>query len=165
MTWEVDDEMLADFADAVLNVARKLALTGPDKREIVPLTGTEVDVVREVIRVPGTNPTQIAAATGLRRSNVSAAVRVLELRQLLVREQHADDARFVRLTATPFAVENVERIRALWVGRLRDLPEPLLRAAEAMSSQLTALDAELARSATTPVAVAAEGTRSRSPHG
>nr|WP_254700995.1 helix-turn-helix domain-containing protein [Curtobacterium pusillum] len=143
VTGQTDDESIADFADAVLDIARKLALRAPDRREIVPLTGTEVDVIREIIRNPGTNATQIAAATRLRRSNVSAAMRVLESRELIIKEQVAEDARFVRLTATPYAIENVEKIRALWVRRLRALPPALLAEAAAAHELLERVNSHM----------------------
>ncbi|WP_194290036.1 MarR family winged helix-turn-helix transcriptional regulator [Nocardia macrotermitis] len=145
----VFDDQLADVMDAINNVARKLALRGQDIREIreaVPLTGTEVEVLREVLRSPGATPTQIAAATGLRRSNVSAAVRVLESRDFITKEQSAEDARYVRLTATEFAIESTQSVRALWVRRLRAaVPEELLEQTVTFRETLMALDQALRR--------------------
>ncbi|WP_067680857.1 MarR family winged helix-turn-helix transcriptional regulator [Nocardia miyunensis] len=138
------DERLADVMDAINNLARKLALRGEDMREIVPLTGTEVEVLREILRSPGTTPTQIATATGLRRSNVSAAVRVLESRDFITKEQSAEDARYVRLTATDVAVDSTASVRALWVRRLREVaPEELLEQAVTFREVLMALDQAL----------------------
>ena len=139
------DDQLADVVDAINNVARKLALRGEDiRREIVPLTGTEVEVLREIIRSPSTNPTRIATATGLRRSNVSAAVRVLESRDFITKEQSAEDARYVQLTATDLALESTQSVRALWVRRLRAAaPEELLEQAVTFREVLMALDQAL----------------------
>ncbi|WP_169813452.1 MarR family winged helix-turn-helix transcriptional regulator [Nocardia vaccinii] len=139
------DDQLADVADAIISVARKLALRSQDVREIVPLTGTEAEVVREITRNPGTNPTQIAAATGLRRSNVSAAVRVLESRDLITRQQRAEDARYVQLVTTEFGLENLRKIRALWARRLRTAPTELVEQAAALHDVLISLDRSLAR--------------------
>ncbi|GAA3880476.1 hypothetical protein GCM10022381_23420 [Leifsonia kafniensis] len=135
---------MADLADTILMIAKKLALRGQDQRVIVPLTGTEVQVVREVERHPRSTPTEIAAATGLRRSNVSAAIRTLEAQGMVTRVQAADDARSVELIATDFAVENMERIRALWVSRLRAVPEADLAAATAALGALQAVERHLA---------------------
>jgi len=140
-----DDDALADFADSVLSLARKLALRGRDREEVVPLTGTEIEVIREVHRAPRTTPTQIAAVTGLRRSNVSVAIRVLESRGLLTRETPPGDGRSVELVPTDFAAENVVRIRALWVARLREAPESLLAECASAVDAIVKLDEHLTR--------------------
>lgn len=141
----VTDEALAELADAILDIARKLALRNPDRREIVPLTGTEVEVIRAVQRSPGTTATEVAAVTGLRRSNISVAIRVLEAQGLLEKNQSATDARVIELNATDYALENMERIRALWVRRLREAPADVLQQSVETRRLLRTLESYLTR--------------------
>lgn len=121
------DEALADFADAILEIARRLAPRGQDLRDIVALTGTEIAVIREVHRSARISPTQIAAATGLKRSNVSTALRSLEARGLLERRHPVGNDRSIELVATADAAENLQRVRAIWAQRLRQAPPALLQ--------------------------------------
>lgn len=91
-----------------------------------PLTGTEIAVIRQIHRAPRATPSQIAEATGLRRSNVSTAIRALEAGGLVVRDQHAGNARSVALVPTALASESVARINAYWAALLQDVPGELL---------------------------------------
>ncbi|MFE5307559.1 MarR family winged helix-turn-helix transcriptional regulator [Isoptericola sp. NPDC056573] len=129
---------LADLADAVVEVARHLDVRSPELRGIVPLTGTEVAVIREVHRTARPTPSRIAVATGLARSNVSTALRTLEARGLVVREHADGDRRTVRLVATPLADEHLARIRDFWSRRLGGVPDDVRDAA---LRALPALDA------------------------
>ncbi|MFT2815781.1 MarR family winged helix-turn-helix transcriptional regulator [Leifsonia sp. A12D58] len=122
----ITDENLADFADAIREIARQLALSREDLREIGSLTGTEVAVIREVHRSTRISPTRLAAATGLKRSNVSTAIRSLEARGLLERRTAEGNDRSVELVATQLATENLQRMRSIWSEKLRRVPEPLV---------------------------------------
>jgi len=123
---KVTDARLAELADAVLELARKLDVRRPEVRDVVPLTGTEVAVIRQVERHPRISPTQLAAATGLQRSNISTAVRSLEARGMLLREHPSGDGRAVELLATELAIENIARLKAFWADRLRQVDPELL---------------------------------------
>lgn len=142
----ITDARLADLADAVLELADKLDPRHPELRDVVPLTGTEVVVIRELHRHPHSTPSQLAAATGLQRSNVSTALRALEAAGLVLREQDGANARQVVLVPTAKAARNVESIRAFWAERLRHAPrEDLLRllaAAEALARVATHVGAD-----------------------
>jgi len=136
VTAERESADLASLAESILSIAHWLRPRGGEWRDVVELTGTEVAVIREAIRSPGCTPTHIASITGLRRSNVSTAIRVLESRGLLVRARPDRDARSVQLEATEAAVESFTHMRRLWVERLLELPEDVraggLGALEAM---------------------------------
>lgn len=119
MTTPPTADALADFADAVLELANKLDVRHPDLRDVLPLTGTEIAVVRAVHRLPEATPSQIAEATRLQRSNVSTALRSLEARGLLVREPAPGNARFVTIRLTAQAADDVARIDEHWATRLR----------------------------------------------
>ena len=75
---QTDDERLADLAELLVYVARKLRTHGHDDDRIVRLTVTESAVMRYVGKHPGATPSEAARATGIQRSNVSAALRELE---------------------------------------------------------------------------------------
>lgn len=111
-------DKLVEFADVVLDLAHKLDFKHPELRGVVPLTGTEIAVVREVHRTPRATPSQIADASGLQRSNVSTALRTLEAKGLVVREQAPGNARSVVLVPTEQAAADVARIHAWWEARL-----------------------------------------------
>ncbi|SKC37741.1 MarR family winged helix-turn-helix transcriptional regulator [Krasilnikoviella flava] len=120
---------LADLADVVVELARHLDVRSPELRDIVPLTGTEVAVIREVHRSARPTPSRIATATGLARSNVSTALRTLEARGLVVREHADGDRRTVRLVATSLADEHLARIHEFWGRRLGGVPDDVRDAA------------------------------------
>ncbi|VTR78947.1 hypothetical protein CHMI_03735 [Cellulomonas hominis] len=146
MPQQDDDDRLADLADAVLDLARKLDATQASLRD-VPLTGTETTVIRAVLNRPRSTPTQVAAATGLRRSNVSTAVRALEAGGLVVREHAAADGRVVELVPTARAEESLRHLRRFWAERLGEAPESLRAAAVRAAPDLAALTEALAHDA------------------
>jgi DNA-binding MarR family transcriptional regulator len=126
---------LAALADVIVDLAHKLDIKNPNLRDVVPLTGTEMVVIREVHRHPHVTPSQLAEATGLHRSNISTAVRTLETGGLVVREQVPGDARSITLAPTARAVESVARINAYWADRLAAAP------AESLAEVVAALGA------------------------
>jgi DNA-binding MarR family transcriptional regulator len=141
---------LAEFADVITALAHQLDTRNPDLRDVVPLTGTEIAVIREIHRTPRSTPSQIAEVTGLRRSNVSTAIRALEAGGLVVRDQLAGNARSVALVPTALASESVERINAYWAGLLREVPDDLLSRAIAATSALSDISTALTRRTGTP---------------
>ncbi|MGY5763976.1 MarR family winged helix-turn-helix transcriptional regulator [Brachybacterium sp. DNPG3] len=133
-----DDDLLLELGEAVVDLARRLQLDAHALPDVVPLTGTEVMVLRYVDHHPGTTPSLAAEGTGLRRSNLSAALRALTARGFVVREKDPEDSRITRLRTTELAGASRDGIRAHWAGVLAEsLPrldaeqrEILRRAAE-----------------------------------
>ncbi|MGW0036231.1 MarR family winged helix-turn-helix transcriptional regulator [Gordonia sp. NPDC003376] len=126
-----DPDMLADLADAVMELSRKLDPRSPGIRDVIALTGTEVAVIRQVHRHPRITPSRLAGLTGLQRSNISTALRSLEARGMVVREHPDGNARSVELVATELARENLRRLRAHWVTLLSRVdPDVRARAGE-----------------------------------
>ncbi|PZE64293.1 MULTISPECIES: MarR family winged helix-turn-helix transcriptional regulator [unclassified Curtobacterium] len=119
MTSPASDDALAELADAVLRVARELDPTGPRSVDVVPLTGTEVLVMRWVDTNPGTTPSATAEATALRRSNLSVALGSLVAKGMVERRTHPDDARLAQLYPTALAAESIGLLRARWTEALR----------------------------------------------
>ncbi len=115
----VTDEALADLADLVLRVSREIDPNGSSALDVVPLTGTEVLVLRWVDMHPGTSPSATAEATALQRSNLSAALRSLVAKGMVDRRVDPRDARLVQLFATEQAAANIRVLRAHWAGKLR----------------------------------------------
>lgn len=115
----VTDEALADLADLVLRVSREIDPNGSSALDVVPLTGTEVLVLRWVDLHPGTSPSATAEATALQRSNLSAALRSLVAKGMVDRRADPRDARLVQLFATEQAAANIRVLRAHWARKLR----------------------------------------------
>ncbi|GAA1732073.1 hypothetical protein GCM10009809_29370 [Isoptericola hypogeus] len=138
---------LPHLADVLVELARHLDPRSAELRGIVPLTGTEVAVIRAVHHSPRASPSRIAAATGLARSNVSTALRALEAGGLVVREHPAGDGRAVEIVATALAVEHVARIHEFWTRRLEGAPDDVRAAALDALPALDALATALARRA------------------
>lgn len=105
---------LADLAFVLLGAARELQLHHSHDPQVVQLTATEINVLRHVEDHPGSAPAAIAEAIGLRRSNLSAALRTLEGKELVERRPDTADRRSHRLHPTPAAADNLTRMRALW---------------------------------------------------
>jgi len=116
---QAGDERLADFAELLVYVARKIRTHGQDDDRIVRLTMTESAVMRYIGTHSGVTPSEAARATGIQRSNVSAALRELEAKGLVTAGQDERDARGVRLHPTPLAEAHHALLRAGWVEQLR----------------------------------------------
>jgi DNA-binding MarR family transcriptional regulator len=139
-------EQLAALADVILDLAYKLDIRNPKLRDVVPLTGTEMAVIREVHRNPHMTPSQLAVATGLHRSNISTAVRTLETGGLVVREQVPNDARSITLAPTARAAASIARINDYWVDRLAQTSAESLAEAVAALNALRRIAASLGAS-------------------
>lgn len=130
-----DTERLAALADAVLELAAKIDPRSPGARDVVPLTGTEVIVIRQIHREPRITPSRLAEVTGLQRSNISTAIRSLEARELITRRHPPGDGRTVELIATELGAENLNRLHGFWAERLGQArPEDLAIALDAVAS-------------------------------
>lgn len=109
-----DDPVLVDLADEVLDLARRLHRGSEGMEGVVPLTGTEVMVLRYIDRHPESTPSAAAEGTGLRRPNLSAALRSLEAKGMIERHGDAADSRSFHLRLTERARVSASRIRARW---------------------------------------------------
>lgn len=105
---------LADLAGAVLALSREIELRHSEEPDVAPLPITARMVLRQVDRHPGATPSAIAAATGLQRSNVSAALRTLEGHGLVERRAASGDGRGVTVHPTARAAANLRALRRIW---------------------------------------------------
>lgn len=125
---------LADLAFVLLGAARELQLHHAHDPEVVELTATEINVLRCIEEHPGTTPAVAAEATGLQRSNLSAALRALVRKGMVERRPDPVDRRSHRLHPTSAAAENLTRLRALWTEVLQQaLREDLTGLEEAVA--------------------------------
>ncbi|UVY83627.1 MarR family transcriptional regulator [Brachybacterium sp. NBEC-018] len=108
------DSVLADLGDEIVQLARHLQRGAHERSGAVPLTGTEVMVLRYVDHHPGAGPSAVAEGLGLRRPNLSAALRGLESKGMLARRPDPEDSRATRLELTDRAAESNRRIREHW---------------------------------------------------
>jgi DNA-binding MarR family transcriptional regulator len=113
----------ADFADHVLEIAREIQFRGYTSPEAVSLTPSEGTVMRYLFPHPGALPSQVASATGLQRSNLSAVLRGLEEKGLIERVADPDDGRWVRIHPTAKAIRNYELVRREWASAVASAGE------------------------------------------
>jgi len=139
-----DDHRWAELADRILAVAHQLQLHGGP---VLPaaLTSAEGTVLRMLIQEPGISSSAIAAATGIKRPNVSAALRGLERKGLAERRGHPHDGRGVTVRPTERGVRLVSSLRGRRAALIR---AALQRAACPGAGDATTVDAvvELLRS-------------------
>lgn len=111
---QVTEEQWAEFADLVLDVAREIQFRGYVSPEAVSLSAPEGSVMRYLFRQPGALPSEVAFATGLQRSNLSAVLRGLEDKGLIDRVADVADRRSVRIHPTQRAIGNYALVRHEW---------------------------------------------------
>jgi DNA-binding MarR family transcriptional regulator len=109
-------EQWAAFADHVLEIAREIQFRGYASPEVVSLTPSEGTVMRYLFAHPGALASEVADATGLRRSNLSAVLRGLEAKGLIERMADPEDGRWVRIHPTAEAIRNYELVRREWAS-------------------------------------------------
>jgi DNA-binding MarR family transcriptional regulator len=102
------------LADDVLEIAREIQFRGYASPEAVSLTQSEGTVMRYLFPHPGALPSQVAFATGLQRSNLSAVLRGLEEKGLIERVADPEDGRWVRIHPTAKAIRNYALVRREW---------------------------------------------------
>ena len=110
------EEQWAEFADHVLEIAREIQFQGYLSPEAVSLTPSEGTVMRFLFPHPGTLPSEVASATGLQRSNLSAVLRGLEKKELIERLGDPEDGRWVRIHPTAKAIRNYALVRQEWAS-------------------------------------------------
>jgi DNA-binding MarR family transcriptional regulator len=115
------------------------------------LPPTELEVMRLLVRRPGVSVNDAAHELRLHAANVSAAIRTLEARGLLVRERDEHDRRVVRLQPTRRALDHRGRQEDAWGAALGDalgeLPATQSSRLLAAGPALRALADELGRRA------------------
>ncbi|WP_197379209.1 MarR family winged helix-turn-helix transcriptional regulator [Mycolicibacterium mengxianglii] len=109
---------LAELAQLILSAAREIRARGYEDPDAVSLNPSEANVMRYIDAHPGATPSAVAEATGLRRSNLSAALRVLESRGFVERRIDPDDGRGINLFPTARAARNLLVVQREWANTL-----------------------------------------------
>jgi len=104
----------ADLADLILIIAREIQFRGYGDERAVQLSQSEGMVMRHLVRHASATPSQIAAATGLQRTNVSPVLRDLEQKGLIERHVDPQDRRGVSVHRTRRGAENYALVRKEW---------------------------------------------------
>jgi DNA-binding MarR family transcriptional regulator len=125
-----ESDELQQKADELLGVMASLRRSGGllARRpvELSSLTGSQIDLVRVILRRPGVSVNQAAEELRLAPNTVSTLVRQLSEQRLLVRRADPADRRVARLDLTPGMRRKVAAFRdrrvASLVGAIRRLP-------------------------------------------
>ena len=104
----------ADLADLILIIARELQFRGYRDERALSLSQSEGMVMRHLVAQASATPSQIAAATGLQRTNVSTVLRDLEGKELIERHVDPQDRRGVSVHRTRRGAENYALVRKEW---------------------------------------------------
>jgi DNA-binding MarR family transcriptional regulator len=103
-----------ELAALIHDVSRQLRAAAHAEVNLVPLPESERDVLRFVGRRPGVSVSSVARELRMKSSNVSAAVRSLVARDLMIRESDPNDRRIARLTLTAQAHDDLARLQRSW---------------------------------------------------
>lgn len=128
------EDAWAELADLALVISRELQYRGYTGTEAVGLTQSEGMVMRYLLQAnAAAAPSQIAAATGLQRTNLSTTLRGLEEKELIKRQASPYDGRSVTVSPTERGRANYAAARHEWATAV----------SEAAGGDATQLDAAL----------------------
>jgi DNA-binding MarR family transcriptional regulator len=110
-----DEKRWADLADLALVISREIQYRGYADAEAVGLTQSEGVVMRYLLQdEAAAAPSQIAAATGLQRTNLSTTLRGLEHKGMIRRQASPADGRGVTVSPTDHGRANSALVRHEW---------------------------------------------------
>jgi DNA-binding MarR family transcriptional regulator len=109
-----DEQRWADVADLMLIISRELQYRGYSDEQALSLTQSEGMVMRYLLQADPAAPSQIAAATGLQRTNISTVLRGLEHKGLVQRQANPSDGRGVTVSPTDRGRRNYALVRHEW---------------------------------------------------
>lgn len=118
MPSDADVDELAELAELILSAAREIRFRGFSHPDAVTLNPSEANVMRYLDSHPGATPSAVAEVTGLRRSNLSAALRELESQGFVERRVDPHDGRGVNLFPTDRAAHNLVLVRRDWAAAM-----------------------------------------------
>jgi DNA-binding MarR family transcriptional regulator len=117
-----DEEGWAELADLALVISRELQYRGYTDTRAVGLTQSEGMVMRYLLQneAAAAAPSQIAAATGLQRTNLSTTLRGLDNKGLIQRLANPADGRGVTVSPTERGRANYAEARHEWATAIRE---------------------------------------------
>lgn len=133
------DALASSLARLIMDTAREIRPQIEDAAQAIPLTPSEVLLVRHVAQAPGITPGELSSRAHMQRSNVSTTLRSLESKGLVERRSGEGDARCVELHPTPATLHNMAAFgaaRAVVVREAVDASEEELRAAVELLERL-----------------------------
>ncbi|MEU4287274.1 MarR family transcriptional regulator [Kribbella sp. NPDC026596] len=108
------EERWAELADLALIISREIQYRGYSDERTVSLTQSEGIVMRYLLQGEAAAPSQIAAGTGLQRTNLSTTLRGLEQKGLIQRQANPTDGRGVTVSPTEHGRSNLALARHEW---------------------------------------------------
>ena len=108
-----------ELATVLRDLAWTIQRVVPEAAGLDPLTNTELAVIKQVQASPGVTVSALARHLGMKQSNVSAAVRDLVERGLVVRESNPSDRRVHELFPTEKSLADKDSIEAVWSGAVQ----------------------------------------------
>jgi DNA-binding MarR family transcriptional regulator len=126
-----DERRWTELADLALVISREIQYHGYTDERALSLTPSEGMVMRHLLKSGPVAPNEIAAATGLQRTNLSTTLRGLEQNGLIQREANPSDGRRVTVSPTDRGRSNYALVRHEWAAEV----------AEAAGHDTTHLDA------------------------
>jgi DNA-binding MarR family transcriptional regulator len=126
-----DERRWTELADLALVISREIQYRGYADQRALSLTPSEGMVMRHLLQSGPVAPNEIAAATGLQRTNLSTTLRGLEQKGLIQREANPSDGRRVTVSPTDGGRNNYALVRHEWA----------VEVAEAAGHDTTHLDA------------------------
>jgi DNA-binding MarR family transcriptional regulator len=108
----------AGLPELIFDIAEALKLDAPTEAGLAELPNSEIEVLRLVTLFPGCGIMFLSSRTKMHQANISATVRSLVGRDLVVKEQDERDRRAVRLFASTKATRDLELLRGIWLRRV-----------------------------------------------
>jgi len=109
------EERWAELADLALIISREIQYRGYSDQRTASLTQSEGIVMRYLLQGEAVAaPSQIAAATGLQRTNLSTTLRGLEQKGLVQRQTNPNDGRGITVSPTDHGRSNSALARQEW---------------------------------------------------
>ena len=109
---------LAGLPELIFEIADVLNLDAPTEAGLAVLPASELEVLRLVTLFPGSGVMFLSSRTKMHQANISATVRSLVGRGLVVKEPDERDRRAVRLYASAKANQDLELLRKIWLRRV-----------------------------------------------
>lgn len=112
------DTTFAELAAVVNDIAREMRVRSAAGGPAYRLTQNQSQIMSCVHSAPGSTPSQIADRTGLRRANVSTALKELRAGGYIESVADRSDGRVVRVYATARADRTLAALRSGWADVL-----------------------------------------------
>src|SRR6266545_5429898 len=115
-----DERRWTELADLALVISREIQYRGYTDERALSLTPSEGMVMRHLLQSGPVAPNEIAAATGLQRTNLSTTLRGLEQEGLIQRAANPSDGRRVTVSATDRGRSNYALVRHVWAAEVAE---------------------------------------------